>query len=61
MKAKEVTVGVLGAKLGEPDRLLVPEQRRLLEFFASIIAMALIRSSSPIKIDETYNFRYEEI
>jgi two-component system sensor histidine kinase KdpD len=47
LRAKEVTVGVMGVSLGEADRLLSPEQRRLLESFASIIAMALARSLPP--------------
>jgi len=45
LQAKDVTVGVMGVSLGKPDRLLSPEQRRLLESFASIIAMSLARSS----------------
>jgi two-component system sensor histidine kinase KdpD len=44
LQAKDVTFGVMGVRLGRPDRLLSPEQRRLLESFASIIAMALARS-----------------
>lgn len=43
LKAKEATVGVIGVSLGKPDRLLSSEQRRLLESFASIIALALAR------------------
>lgn len=43
LQAKEVTVGVMGVSLGKPDRRLSPEQRRLLESFASIIALALAR------------------
>lgn len=64
LKAKEVTVGVLGVSLGKPDRLLLPEQRRLLESFSSIIAMALARnlpSSEPSDIDKRYTFKYHEI
>jgi two-component system sensor histidine kinase KdpD len=64
LKAKEVTVGVLGVSLGKPDRLLSPEQRRLLESFASIIAMALARNlpaPEPTDIDKRYTFRYNEI
>lgn len=64
LKAKEVTVGVLGVSLGKPDRLLLPEQRRLLESFASIIAMALARNlpaSEPADIDKGYTFKYNEI
>ncbi len=49
LHAKEVTVGVMGVSLGEPDRLLSPEQRRLLESFASIVAMSLARSLSTLK------------
>lgn len=64
LRAKEVTVGVLGVSLGKPDRLLLPEQRRLLESFASIIAMALARSlpqAKPSDIDKMYTFKYDEI
>ena len=64
LKAKEVTVGVLGVSLGKPDRLLSPEQRRLLESFASIIAMALARNlpmPEPTDIDKRYTFKYNEI
>jgi two-component system sensor histidine kinase KdpD len=64
LKAKEVTVGVLGVSLGKPDRLLLPEQRRLLESFASIIAMALARNlpaPEPSDIDKKYTFKYNEI
>lgn len=43
LQAKEATVGVMGVSLGKPDRLLSSEQRRLLESFASIIALALAR------------------
>jgi two-component system sensor histidine kinase KdpD len=51
LRAKEVTVGVIGVSLGKPDRLLSPEQRGLLESFVSIIALALARItiSSPMK------------
>lgn len=64
LKAKEVTLGVLGVSLGKPDRLLSPEQRRLLESFASIIAMALARNlpaPEPMDIDKRYTFKYKEI
>ena len=64
LKAKEVTVGVLGVSLGKPDRLLLPEQRRLLESFSSIIAMALARNlpaPEPTDIDKGYTFKYHEI
>ncbi len=47
LKAKEVTVGVIGVSLGKPDRLLSGEQRRLIESFASIIALALTRNLPP--------------
>jgi two-component system, OmpR family, sensor histidine kinase KdpD len=64
LKAKEITVGVLGVSLGKPDRLLSPEQRRLLESFASIIALSLVRNlpaPEPTDIDKRYTFRYNEI
>jgi two-component system sensor histidine kinase KdpD len=64
LKAKEVTVGVLGVSLGKPERLLSPEQRRLLESFSSIIAMALARNlpaPEPSDIDKRYTFKYNEI
>ena len=44
LHAKEVTVGVMGVSLGAPERLLSPEQRRLLESFASIIALTVART-----------------
>jgi two-component system, OmpR family, sensor histidine kinase KdpD len=44
LHAKEVAVGVMGVSMGEPERLLSPEQRRLLESFASIIALSLART-----------------
>ncbi len=44
LHAKEVTVGVMGVSLGDPDRLLSPEQRRLMEAFASIIALTVART-----------------
>lgn len=46
LHAKEVTVGVMGVSLGEPERLLSTEQRRLLESFASIIALTLARTTT---------------
>ncbi len=61
LKAKEITVGVLGVRLGGIDRLLSPDQRRLMESFANIIAMAIVRSSSSQKLDEKYTFKYDEI
>ena len=45
LKTKEVTVGVLGVGLSKADQLLLPEQRRLLEAFANILALALFRST----------------
>ena len=44
LHAKEVTVGVIGVSLGDSDRLLSTEQRRLLESFASIIALIVVRT-----------------
>jgi len=46
LQAKEVTVGVMGVSLGEPERLLSSEQRRLLESFASIIALTVARTTT---------------
>jgi two-component system, OmpR family, sensor histidine kinase KdpD len=46
LHAKEVTVGVMGVSLGDPDRLLSPEQRRLMESFANIVAMTVARTIS---------------
>jgi two-component system sensor histidine kinase KdpD len=46
MRTKEVTVGVLGVGLSKEDQLLLPEQRRLLEAFANILALALFRSEN---------------
>ncbi|VVB72084.1 Osmosensitive K+ channel His kinase sensor domain protein [uncultured archaeon] len=44
LKTKDVTVGVLGVGLGKADKFLLPEQRRLLEAFTNILALAIIRS-----------------
>ncbi|HWQ20253.1 MAG TPA: DUF4118 domain-containing protein [Methanotrichaceae archaeon] len=43
LKADDTTLGVMGMGLGRSDPFLQPEQRRLLEAFASIIALALER------------------
>lgn len=43
LTAKEITVGVMGLGLGGSDSFLRPDQRRLLEAFAGIIALALVR------------------
>jgi len=40
----EVTIGVLGVGLGRSDRFLQPEQRRLLEAFSNILALAIARA-----------------
>ncbi len=44
LKTKEVTIGVLGVGLGKAEQLLLPEQKRLLEAFTNILALALDRS-----------------
>ena len=44
LKAEEVPLGVMGVRLGQPGHSLRPEQRRLLEAFASIIVLALART-----------------
>ena len=44
LKTKDVTVGVLGVGLGKGDKFLLPEQRRLLEAFTNILALAVARS-----------------
>ncbi|MFB3764533.1 MAG: DUF4118 domain-containing protein [Methanotrichaceae archaeon] len=46
LKAEEVPLGVMGVRLAQekPGRSLRPEQRRLLEAFANIIALALTRT-----------------
>jgi two-component system sensor histidine kinase KdpD len=44
MKTKDITVGVLGVGLGKADKFLLPEQRRLLEAFTNILALAIARS-----------------
>jgi two-component system, OmpR family, sensor histidine kinase KdpD len=44
LKTKEVTIGVLGVGLGKAEQLLQPEQKRLLEAFTNILALALDRS-----------------
>ncbi|MBE3573647.1 MAG: sensor histidine kinase KdpD [Moorella humiferrea] len=43
LKAEENNLGVLGVKLTHPERHLAPEQRRLLEAFASLAALAILR------------------
>ena len=43
IKTKEVTIGVLGLGLGKTEQLLLPEQKRLLEAFTNILALALAR------------------
>ncbi len=44
LKAEEIPLGVMGVRLGQSGHPLRPEQRRLLEAFASIIALALART-----------------
>jgi len=44
LKTKEVTIGVLGVGLGKDEQLLQPEQKRLLEAFTNILALALGRT-----------------
>ena len=46
LKTKEVTIGVLGVGLGKAEQLLLPEQKRLLEAFTNILALALARSTN---------------
>ncbi|MCK9566674.1 MAG: DUF4118 domain-containing protein, partial [Methanothrix sp.] len=43
LKTKEVTIGVLGVGLGKAEQLLLPEQKRLLEAFTNVLALALDR------------------
>lgn len=43
LKAEENNLGVLGVKLTHPERHLAPEQRWLLEAFASLAALAILR------------------
>jgi two-component system sensor histidine kinase KdpD len=43
LKTKEVTIGVLGVGLGKEEQLLQPEQKRLLEAFTNVLALALDR------------------
>jgi two-component system sensor histidine kinase KdpD len=43
LKTKEVTIGVLGVGLDKAEQLLLPEQKRLLEAFSNILALALDR------------------
>ena len=43
LKTKDVTVGVLGVGPGKVDKFLLPEQRRLLEAFTNILALAIAR------------------
>jgi len=44
LKSKDLTLGVLGVGLGKAGKFLLPEQRRLLEAFANILALAISRS-----------------
>jgi two-component system sensor histidine kinase KdpD len=43
LKTARTTVGVLGVRAAEEGRYLTPEQRRLLETFASLAAVAIER------------------
>ncbi|MDD4446913.1 MAG: DUF4118 domain-containing protein [Methanothrix sp.] len=43
LKTKEVTIGVLGVGLGKEEQFLQPEQKRLLEAFTNVLALALDR------------------
>jgi two-component system sensor histidine kinase KdpD len=55
LKAQGGIVGVLGVDLKKPDLVLLPEQRRLLESLANIVALALSREVPPSLI--TYDKR----
>jgi two-component system, OmpR family, sensor histidine kinase KdpD len=44
LKTRDITIGVLGVGLGKAEQLLLPEQKRLLEAFTNILALALDRS-----------------
>jgi two-component system sensor histidine kinase KdpD len=44
LKTKDVPLGVLGVGLGKSDKFLLPEQRRLLEAFTNILALAIARA-----------------
>ncbi len=44
VRIKEASVGVLGVGLDETEPLLMPEQKRLLQAFSNILALALARS-----------------
>ena len=46
LMTKEVTIGVLGVGLGKAEQLLLPEQKRLLEAFTNILALALARGTN---------------
>jgi two-component system sensor histidine kinase KdpD len=46
------TVGAVGIKASDPDRFLEPEQRRLLETCASLIALSLERDQSVLEASE---------
>ncbi len=50
----DVAIGVLGVGLGKSDQFLLPEQRRLLEAFANILALAIARNTNSSS-DKTYN------
>lgn len=43
LKTDEDVVGVLAVRLGKPGQTLLPEQKRLLEAFANVVALALAR------------------
>ena len=44
LKTKDIPLGVLGVGLGKSDKFLLPEQRRLLEAFTNILALAIARA-----------------
>src|SRR5205823_3104431 len=46
------TVGVLGARPTDPQRLLDPEQRQFLETCASLVALSLERDQSVLEAHE---------
>lgn len=43
LKSEDKNIGVLGVQLDSPEEYLTPEQRRLLEAFANLTAVAIVR------------------
>ena len=44
LKLQERTIGVLGLKTGAPGKFITPEQNQLLESFASVVALSIVKT-----------------